>query len=211
MAALSYVTTDNLKVRLNIGTADTTDDTLLGDLCDQVNAYVEFVTHRQVGPVNGGTAVTYTFDAAEDVYEGQLYVQAGVQSISAGTVASATGDTGVAVTTSDLIVLPRSQNRRPGWPGFWVIFKDVVAGSVSDWGSGYANIDLTFVAGWAAIPPEVTEVAEIVATRAWYARQAGQADIVGTDETGAPLVSRFLSARDRDTLKAFRPDRVAVG
>ena len=37
--------------------------------------------------------------------------------------------------------------------------------------------------------------------RAWHARQSGQTDIVGNDETGAPIVSRYLSARDRDTLQ----------
>jgi hypothetical protein len=209
MTALSYVTRVNLKVRLNIGTADTTDDALLDDIVEQVNAYVEHVAHRPLGPSNGGTA---TFDAEEDVYpDGALYVRQGIRSVTSATVAPATGQAGVAATVADIVVLPRSQNRRPDWPGEWLVFKDVVTGSVSDWGSGYANITVVGDFGWAAIPPEVVEVAEIVATRAWYARQTGQADIVGSDETGAPLVSRFLSLRDRDTLRAFQPDRLAVG
>lgn len=209
MTALSYVTTANLKTRLNIGTADTTDDDLLDDIVGQVNAYVEHVTRRPVGPSNGGTA---TFDAGEDVYEGErLFVRQGIRAVTSATVAPSTSDTGVAATTADIIILPRSQNRRPDWPGFWLIFKDVVSGSVSDWGTGYGNITIVGDFGWQAIPPEVTEVAEIVATRAWYARQSGQADLVGSDETGQPLVSRFLSPRDRDTLRAYRPDRLAAG
>lgn len=209
MTALSYVTRANLKVRLNIGTADTTDDDLLDDLCSQVNAYVEFVTHRPVGPTTGGTAI---FDAQEDVYPGgRLYVRQGIRTVTSATVAPGTGETAVEANVADIIVLPRSQNRRPDWPGDWLIFKDVVVGDVCDWGSGYGGITIVGDLGWASIPPEVSEVAEILATRAWYARQAGQADLVGSDETGQPLVSRFLSARDRDTLKAYRPDRLAVG
>jgi hypothetical protein len=40
--------------------------------------------------------------------------------------------------------------------------------------------------------------------RAWHARQSGQADIIGNDETGAPLVSRYVSAYHWSTLKAYR-------
>jgi hypothetical protein len=54
--------------------------------------------------------------------------------------------------------------------------------------------------GWAAIPDDITDVALTAATRAWHAVQAGQQDIVGTDDMGRPLVSRFFSARDLETL-----------
>ena len=58
-------------------------------------------------------------------------------------------------------------------------------------------------AGWEAIPDDVTELAVTAVVRAWHARQAGQSDIVGTDEYGKPVVSRYLSWRDRDTLLAY--------
>lgn len=203
MTAGTYVTTANLKLRLGLGTADTADDTLLGNICSQVNSYIEFVTRRNFDPVTGGTA---TFDAAEDVYDGQLYVRDGIRGITNLTVAPSTGDAAVSATVADTIILPRSQARRPGWPGFWVVFKPVVTGLVSDWGVGYANITMVYDSNWASYPVEVVEVAELTATRAWHGRQAGQADVIGSDDTGAPIVSRFLSARDRETLKAFRPD-----
>lgn len=212
MSALAYITRANLKVRLGIDESDTKDDDLLDDVVGEVNAYMEHVMRRPVGPINGGTAVTYTFDAAEDVYpDGSLFVRHGVQSISSGTVAASTGEAGIALDTDDLVILPRSQNRRPDWPGFWVRFKDEVTGSVSDWGTGYGNIILVLVAGWAAFPPEIQQVGYVTAARAWSARASGQTDIVGTDENGTPLISRFLSSRDRGTLEAFRPDRLAVG
>jgi hypothetical protein len=199
----TYVTLPNLKLRLFGSTATTTDDTLLTTICNQVNSYLEFVARRNFDAVSGGTA---TFDAAEDVYDGQLYVRDGVRSITSLTVAPSTGDAAVSATVADTIILPRSQARRPGWPGFWVVFKPVVTGLVSDWGTGYANITMVYDSNFAAYPAEVVEVAETTATRAWHGRQAGQADVIGSDDTGAPIVSRFLSARDRETLKAFRPD-----
>lgn len=207
MSALSYVTTANLKARLGI--TDSTDDDLLDDLVAQTNAYVEHVTRRPIGPTNGGTA---TFDAVEDVYpDGRLYVRQGIRTLTSATVAPSTGESGVAATVADIVILPRSQNRRPDWPGFWLAFKDEVTGSVEDWGTGWGNITIVGDFGWASIPPEISEVAELIATRAWHARASGQQDIVGTDENGNPIVSRFVSMRDRDTLRAYRSDRLAVG
>lgn len=207
MTAGTYVTRANLKVRMGLGTADTDDDTLLQTICDQVNSYVEFVARRNfdavAGTASGGTA---TFDAAEDVYDGQLYVRDGIRAVTSLSVAPSTGEAAVTATVADTIILPRSQARRPGWPGFWVVFKPVVAGSVSSWGSGYGNITMGYDRNFESYPVEIVEVAETTATRAWHGRQAGQADVIGTDDTGAPIVSRFLSARDRETLRAFRPD-----
>ncbi len=41
--------------------------------------------------------------------------------------------------------------------------------------------------------------------RAWHARKNGQADIVGSEANDEPIVSRYVSGRDKMTLKAFRP------
>ena len=59
--------------------------------------------------------------------------------------------------------------------------------------------------GWAAIPPALTELAEVLAVRTWHARKSGQADVVGSDANGEPIVSRFVSTKDRMLLKSFRP------
>jgi hypothetical protein len=207
MTAGTYVTSANLKVRLGIGTADTTDDTLLGNICNQVNSYVEFIARRNfdavAGTAAGGTA---TFDASEDVYDGQLYVHDGIRAVTSLSVAPGTGDAAVTATVADLIILPRSQARRPGWPGFWVVFKPVVTGLVSDWGVGYANIVMGYDRNFASYPLEIVEVAEVAAARAWSGRQGGQEDISGTDESGAPLIRRYFSAEDKKTLREFRSD-----
>ncbi len=204
MTALSYATTANVKVRLGIGTADTTDDDLLGDIVDQTNDYIESYTWRPIGPTAGGTA---TFDGAEDVsWDGRsLTVRQGIRTITSITVAPSTGSTAVTGTVADFVILPRVQNRKPDWPGFEVRIKDAVTGSVSIFGHGYGDIVIVGDFGWAAIPPALTELAEVLAVRTWHARKAGQADVVGSDANGEPIVSRFLSMKDRRLLQSFRP------
>jgi hypothetical protein len=202
MTALSYCTTANVKTRLGI--TDSTDDTLIGNIVTQTNDWVEHYTQRPIGPNTGGTA---TFDGYEDVdADGKtLFVRQGIRSITSITVAPSTGATAVTGTVADFVILPRSQNRRADWPGFLVRVKDSVTGSVSKFGHGYGDIVIVGDFGWAAIPPAITEIAETIAVRTWHARQAGQADVVGSEMNGEPVVSRYVSRKDKDTLRAFRP------
>jgi hypothetical protein len=204
MTALSYCTRANVKVRLGIGTADTTDDTLLDSVVAQTNDYIESYTWRPIGPTSGGTA---TFDGAEDVsWDGRsLTVRQGIRTITSIEVAPSTGSTAVAGTVADFVILPRTQNRKPDWPGFEVRIKDTVTGAVSTFGHGYGDIVIVGDFGWASIPPAITELAEVLAVRTWHARKSGQADVVGSDANGEPIVSRFISAKDRRLLQSFRP------
>ncbi len=68
---------------------------------------------------------------------------------------------------------------------------------------GMQTVRSTATAGWAAIPDDITEIALVAAIRAWGARQSGQTDLVGSTEMGQPLVSRFFSQRDRETLNLY--------
>jgi len=204
MTALSYVTTANLKVRLGLGTAVTDDDGLFDDVCDEVNDWIESYTWRPVGPNAGGTL---TFDSYEDTSDDGycLYVRQGVRSVTSMTVATSTGATPGTVDTDDIVILPRVQNRKPGFPGTEIRFKDYITGPVNLFGRGYGDIVVVGDFGFEAIPPAVVEIAEVLAVRTWHARQAGQADVVGSDADGEPTVSRYVSGKDRLTLKAYRP------
>lgn len=204
MTALSYCTRANIKVRLGIDSGDTTDDTLLDSIASQTNDWIEHYTQRPIGPTNGGTA---TFDSWEDVDMDQrtLYVRQGIRAITSITVAPSTGSAAVTGTAADFVILPRIQNRRPDWPGFYVRVKDSVTGAVSIFGRGYGDIVIVGDFGWAAIPPAITEIAETIAVRTWHARKAGQSDVVGSEANGEPIVSRYVSGKDKMTLRAFRP------
>lgn len=202
----SYATYSNVKTRLNL--PSDTNQTFITQLCTNANEYIEFYCRRSIGPTAGGTA---TFDANRDVFNGELYVRDGVRAITSLTVADSTGETPGTATAGDLIILPRSQNRRPGWPGFWVGIIDNPTGSVVNFGTGDGNIVMVYDSGWESIPAEITEIAEVMVARAWRGRENGESDQIGTDEYGQPVISRYLSPRDRSTLRSYRPQVVVTG
>lgn len=192
----SYATAAALKTRIAI--SDTTDDTVLGLVCDQVNAYIESKTRRPICPVG---SATYLIDGnGTDRFE----FLRGIRAVSAISVADITGGTKTALASTDYFLRPASYDRVPGFPATTLVLSDV--GSRRRFPVGFDTISMTATTGWDAIPDEVTELGLTAATRAWHAIESGQSDIVGTDEMGRPLVSRFFSARDLETLRLYSTD-----
>jgi len=194
----AYATATALKVRANI--TDTTDDTLLGTICDQINAYIESECGRVIAPVSGTPTRVFDMDEASDC----LFVKAGVRTVTLLEIAPYTNAAYETVAAADYYLRPLYP--RPGWPYTEVELGDVVVGSYLKFPRGFETVRITGTFGWAAIPDEITDVALTAATRAWQARLAGQSDIVGTDDFGRPLVSRFFSSRDRGTLQRYAVD-----
>lgn len=197
----TYATTAGLKARLfAAGVTDTADDTLMGTICDQVNGFIESKAGcgRVLAPI---TSATYLIDGDGGSI---LYFPKGIRAITDLSLGDFTGDTRDTLATTDYLLRPLSQNRKPGWPAMYVQFSDKPAGTHKLFHQGFETISLTCTAGWAAIPDEITDVALTTATRAWHARQSGQADIVGTDDTGAPLVSRFIAPFHWGIIKAYK-------
>jgi len=196
----SYATATTLKARAGI--TDTTDDTLLGLVCDQVNQYIESRTGRVLAPI--GTAV-YLFDGDGST---SLFLPlpanaapiGGIRAISLLEVAPNTGAAYATVPSTDYFL-----RQRVGMTGPYerLIFSDVPTSTYGSFPRGLSTVRLTGTGGWPAIPDDIIDVALTAATRAWFARQSGQVDIVGSTETGQPLISRFFSARDLGTLRAY--------
>ena len=200
MTAQSYATSTAVKLRMNLGTADTTDDALITTICGQVNDWVEDEIGRPVGPL---AAQTYTFDGdGSDC----LFIRNGIRTITSLSIAPNTGDTKLAET--NFVLLPRTQDRRPGWPAFEVKLTNL---SIVRFYWGYSNIEIVGDFGWDAIPPDLKEVAETVAVRAWHARQTGQTDVIGSDADGNPIVSRFVSGKDMKTIRRYKVDYLVAG
>jgi hypothetical protein len=306
----SYATLAAVKARLS-GTFDSTDDTLIGTLCDQVNGYIEssagcgrVLAPRPVGSgvasaneiqsvtlakaggaVTGGTwtltfngstttAIPWNADgaalqvilrtlptingahvtvtgAAGGPYavefmgdlaglaqtlmtasatnltvspctvtvalvstpqtalyyldgDGSRVLWVDVRAVSELAVADQTGGSYTVLAAADYFLRPQPLDREPGWPATRIELSDQPTGGYWYFPVGYNTVRLKAVLGWPAIPDEITDVALTMAVRAWHARQSGQTDIVGNDETGAPIVSRYLSSRDRETLKRYR-------
>lgn len=197
----AYATAAGLKARLfNDGTTVTADDTVLGTVCDQVNQYIETFTGRVLAPV---TSADYLLDVPQPTT--RLHFPRGFRAVSAVSVGDYTGATRVALASSDYFIRPAVHNRRPGWPATWLHLSDACT-TRSYFPEGFDIVKVTATTGWDAIPDDITDVALTAATRAWHSLQAGQQDIVGTDEMGRPLVSRFFSARDLGTLRTYSVD-----
>lgn len=202
----AYATAAAVKLRLGIGVSDTTDDTLLGTICDQVNQFIESPhgCGRILAPV---TSATYLVDGTGGRW---LHFPRGLRSVSELKIADSTGDTLDVIASTDYVLRPTLADRKPGWPAEWLLLSDNPAGAHRVFGKGIETVSITATTGWAAIPDDITDVALTTATRAWHARQSGQADIVGSDETGAPVVSRFVAPFHWSAIKAYRIRRMPV-
>lgn len=196
----AYATATSLKARAGI--TDSTDDTLLGSICDQVNQYIESRTGRVLAPI---TSADYTYDSDGGT---RLWLArptntppiGGLRAITAVYLQRYTGAGYESIPTSQVFL-----RQRVGMTGpFEVLeFTDQPSAGFSTFPPGYNTVKLTATAGWAAIPDDIIDVALTAATRAWFARQSGQQDVVGNDEMGQPIVSRFFSARDLGTLRSY--------
>ena len=193
----SYATLAALKSRLKI--TDTADDSELSATCDAVNAYIEGpqACNRVVAPI---ASAVYVLDG-----DGSRVVRypRGIRSVSLLEVAQYTGGAYQAIPAGDFFLRPSAALRQPGWPATRLEMTNIPHAFFAYFPFGYDTVRVTMETGWDAIPDDVTDVALTAATRAWASSQAGQADIVGTDEMGKPLVSRFFSSRDMGTLRAY--------
>lgn len=193
----AYATAALLKTRM--GVSDTADDTALGLICDAVNAYIEGpqCCGRVIAPV---TSAVYLFDGDGSRV---LRYPKGIRAVTLLEVAQNTNGAYQTVPSTDYRLRPGPADLTPGWPYTRIEMVDIPVGSMGFFPFGYDTVRVTMTTGWAAIPDDITDVALTAATRAWGSVQAGQQDIVGTDDMGRPLVSRFFSSRDMGTLRAY--------
>lgn len=191
----SYATTATVKSRAGI--TDSTDDTEIGLIVDQVNMYIESTTGRVLAPISGTPTRYYDVAEASET----LYIPEGIRSVTSLGIAAYTDDDYTTIAATDYFLRPLRP--MPGWPYTQIRLSDRPAGSYAQFPVGYETVKIQGQFGWAAIPDDVAEVAVTIAVRAWAARQAGQSDIVGTDEFGRPVISRYVAGRDRDTLRRY--------
>lgn len=200
IGATTYCSLDDVKQRLQ-RTADTTDDELFAEYINEATDYMRGYIGRDLLD----TGLIYTFDGLDTVRGRRcLLIPRGVRSLSLLETAASTGSSFSTVTAGDYFLRPTAQERTPGWPATELWLSDV-SGSLSTFPSGYDNVRLTGTFGFASVPLRVEEVALNLVVRMYASRQAGQADLIGAgSDGGSPMVSTFLSRRDRDTLDMFR-------
>jgi hypothetical protein len=196
----SYATAALIKQRLfAAGVTDTVDDTLLGTIADQVNQFIEgpHGCRRVLAPI---TSATYLVDGDGT---NRLFFRLGLRAVTALSVGDFTGDDRDAVDSTDYFLRPLAHDRMTGWPAEYIYLSDL--GTRRTFPKGFETVSITATAGFAAIPDDIINVALTTAVRAWHARQSGQADIVGNDETGAPIVSRSVAPEHWGIIKGYRP------
>lgn len=209
--ALSYVTTSAVKTRLGIG--NTTDDTVIGSICDQVNGFIESYCHRPIGPFATGSTLTLHYENDDAHDSGRVFTfSSGIASITTLEVAPYTGASYVTVPTSDYFLMPHEQERDTDWPAFEVHMSDIPSASNGQpfFAPGYNTVRITGNFGWAAIPDEVKEVAVNLALALWRSRSAGTSDVFTIGPDGERTFERALSDKDRRTLNRYQARTVTI-
>jgi hypothetical protein len=203
----TYATLALVKARLGSdATYSAADDALITTLCGQINAWIETTTGRVIAPRADTEIVLDGLMAEED---GRVMpVPFGLNGLTSLEVAPQTGGAFVTVPATDCFLRPLPILRRQGWPATVIRMTDIPSptNQAGRFYPGYGNVRLrgsAGFAGWPAIPDEIAELAITAVVRAWHARQAGQTDVIGSDEFGKPIVSRYVSGRDRDTLARY--------
>jgi hypothetical protein len=181
----TYATLEGVKARAGI--TGTADDALLKRLCDQTNQLIESITGRVFAPIPEDV---YVFDGNGTRY---LRVPIGIRSISQLELAPFTNAPFVTIPTTDYYLRPAPQERiGPGWPATSIVLADIPRGPFDVFPRGVANVRVRMEAGFDQTPDDIVELAEIVTIRAWQARMAGEAEVIGTSETGGPIIGASL-------------------
>jgi len=198
---VGYCDLNDVKQRLDRLTG-TADDELFAEYIDEATDYI----NGHIGRSLIDTGTVYTFDGYSATHGGTcLLVPRGVRSLSLVETSATTGGSFTTVTSTDYLLRPTTQDRSPGWPAteLWLVDN---ATSLHTFPRGYANVRLTGTFGFSPIPRRIEEVALNLVVRMYASRQAGQNDMLGAGgDGGQPMVSSFLSRRDRETLDKFTP------
>jgi len=163
-------------------------------------------THLTVAPCTATVVLTSTPQTVTYYFDGNggrtIYIDH--RGITELAVTQQTGGSYTVLAATDYFSRPQPQERAPGWPATRIELSDFPSGGWWYFPPGFSTVRAKLVLGWPAIPDDLIGVALTAVVRSWQARQSGQTDIVGTDETGAPVVSRYIAAADWATLKAYR-------
>jgi hypothetical protein len=180
-------TTAQVKTRLSI--ADATDDALISELIDQASDLISDYTGRKLV---AEPAVTYTVDTARG---SRIDLPRGIRVVSALAVAGSdqpdTGGTYTAVLAADILVRPSPVNRRPGWPGTYLLIKGAAPRLVDALNGATVTGDW----GFSPTPPAIVAVAIDTVIQAYKLRKSRATGQVGADDVDAGMVLADAPAR----------------
>lgn len=205
MAALTYTSASALKTRMGI--SDTNSDTILGAVATAVNEMVESYIGAPVGDM--GHDIRYFDGSGSD----RLWVRQGIRG-GGGTaitleISDGTNGAYKTLATSEYVLRPADHDRPTGWPAFYIILTDA-ATTYGVFTEGYDTVKIEPQQqkgggwGWAAIPPDLSAVADIMGVRMFQSRQSGEMMVIGSTDFGGAIV-RFLPEPEyRNVLDRYR-------
>jgi hypothetical protein len=196
----SYATAAALKALLD--TTVTSDDPLLALICDRVNQFIESETGRCLAPI-ASAAYVYDGDGSPSLYlptptGGELI--GGIRAVTLVEIKLFTTDGWHTLASTEYFL--RQQVGVTG-PFERLLYTDYPQGISAVWPQGYGTVRVTGTAGWDAIPDDITELALLIAARAWNDRLTGIQDVMSGPRAEPVMSARYLSGRDRDTLRRY--------
>lgn len=105
-------------------------------------------------------------------------------------------------------VLLEPNDRRAGWPGYWIALADFASGPDTVFPRGVRTIELTYTRGWPAVLSDVEEATLEIAVRVFKARGAGFADITGVEGIDTAITTKALPALGNEFLKHLKRKQV---
>lgn len=196
----TYASRAPLKLRLGI--TDTTDDTLLQDICDWVNSNIEGFTHRILAPITYSATL---FDGRDAVEYGRcMLIPSGITTITLLQLASYTGGPLQTIPLTDVYIRPTPTDRDPGWPGteLWMTDVPSVSNPLPFFAPAFANVSITGTGGFVT-PDEVIDVGLNAAVERWRRRGAGGGNASQIGTSGERAFINLLSDDDLATLRRY--------
>ena len=188
-------------VKQRLGITDTTDDEWLHSAIVAVTDEIEGVTGRRFRPDPASGTKTVFLDYWGD---GQtLWLPKGIRSVTYlgyATVDQPDGTGTYTEITTGYYIDPPDHARSPGWPGTRITL---------GWTSGYRfwrgsrTIKLTGSFGWAAIPPVIRDIAEMLTVSRFRARGSGGTSTFTIGVEGERTYQRVMTTDKIPALAAY--------
>lgn len=168
------VTAAQVKARLEV--TDATDDTLIGELIDELTDWLQDVTHRKLVPE---VAATYVVDTGPGSV---IEVRRGIRTVTALGIATTdqpdAGGVYTAVSLTDVLLRPSPIDRKPGWPATRILIRNPSIGRLA---AALNGATITGDWGFATVPPVIQGVALDAIVTAYTSKRGGASDVIGGD------------------------------
>jgi hypothetical protein len=176
------------------------DDAFIGQLITGVSDWIQEYTGRVLTPL---VAQTYTVDTGSG---SQINVPIGIRTVTSLSIAATdqpdTGGVYTAVAAADIMVRPSPMDRKPGWPGLFIL----VRGTTARLSAALNGAVIVGDFGFAATPAEINRLAIEAVSLAYLNRRpssSGGMGEGGSESIGWADFFRWGSPQ-RQTLLRFR-------